>query len=162
MRDNPFVSAITSTLTNANQQYLSAFGIMMRLAAPSFQTAALVQGEAVSFAVRRARAAAELPRRLAACRAPQDVMALQKVLWLEATDDGVSSLRRIASAYGHVLPSLTPMRPTAAPAITAAPKRDYLEPAPKADEALVTVRSVIDASRVHGSADADVRPARAA
>jgi hypothetical protein len=159
MREDGLATAATSVWSKVGEQYASAFGLMMRAVTPQLRLAATLQAESVGYAVRRTRAMAELPQRLAACRALPDVMALQKVLLLEATDDGVAALRRVASAVVSAR--------SEAPATTSAGTRprDYLEPVepkivpvPAAAEQvpLVTVRAVLNEKR----GDAEQRAAR--
>lgn len=84
---------------------------------PLIKVTVRCQIEAASLVSRRARAALELPSRLAACRSPFDLMSESLRFWSAASDEYAQSSRRIMDAWMRpaqpmaVVPPVAPRPP---------------------------------------------------
>lgn len=95
--------------------------------------------EAMSLVARRAKAYAELPARLAACKQPQDLLSLQMGFWTDCVRQYAESSRRVGQ-YMSEFQMLTGVDetlsdPDAADLQSTRAERDFITfPEPKADD----------------------------
>jgi Phasin protein len=97
---------------------------------PWLKACAQTNAEMLGLISRRSEATAALMTQVSQCRAPQDLAGLQTQFWQAAIQQNIDAAKRIASAWGTVMPiasSLPANGGATAPAASAeAPQRDRI------------------------------------
>ena len=114
MRQQDLNKAATEPMEAWSRLWLGSFGGAQQSGEPAVKNWTSAQREMMEFANRRSQAWFELPKQLADCRGPQDLVATSTAFWQGVAGDWNSASRRIMSAWGV---------PTAS---NGTPQRDHL------------------------------------